>query len=104
MKKIILAIILCVVLMFAAIVAFELYLDWLACILFFLALTTSVILEDGRQELKKNDANCHICTHCVPRVYQEKDGWEEMLDFCQKKHEFSPYILCEKYKKKDIID
>ena len=53
MKKMILAIIACLALEFSSIVAFELEINWLAALLFLLALIPSCLFEEGRKEYKE---------------------------------------------------
>ena len=53
MKKMIISILACMVIDFGSLVAFELYIDWLACLLFICALIPSCLLEGGRQEYKE---------------------------------------------------
>jgi len=57
MKKMIVSILACMVLVFGSLVAFEHYADWLACLLFLGALIPSCLFEEGRKEYKagRND-------------------------------------------------
>lgn len=59
MKKMIISIIACMALEFGSLVAFELYIDWLAALLFILALIPSCLFEEGRQEYKALKENRH---------------------------------------------
>ena len=50
MKKMIISMIACMALVLGSLVAFELYIDWLAALLFLLAFIPSCLFEEGRKE------------------------------------------------------
>lgn len=55
MKKMILSVIACMLLTFGSLVAFALYIDWLAALLFMLAIIPAGIFEEGREEYNEAD-------------------------------------------------
>ena len=57
MKKMIISILACMALEFGSLVAWELYIDWLAALLFMLALIPSCLFEEGRKEYKASKEN-----------------------------------------------